>query len=66
VEITSSYAPWILRVPFCAAVDAQKRLAAASAPDGHVWRASYAALVNGRRSYSYSSALEKNTLLNKK
>jgi HEAT repeat protein len=30
-----------------AAVDAQKRLAAASAPDGHVWRASYAALAAG-------------------
>jgi hypothetical protein len=29
------------------AVDAQKRLAAASAPDGHLWRASYAALAAG-------------------
>jgi hypothetical protein len=30
-----------------AAVDAQKRLAAASAPEGHAWRASYAALAAG-------------------
>jgi HEAT repeat protein len=30
-----------------AAVDAQKRLAAASAPEGHVWRASYAAMAAG-------------------
>ena len=30
-----------------AAVDAQKRLAAASAPEGHVWLGSYAALAAG-------------------
>jgi len=36
-----------LRFLGSAAVDAQKRLAAASAPDGHVWLASYAALAAG-------------------
>jgi hypothetical protein len=36
-----------LRFLGSAAVDAQKRLAAASAPEGHVWRASYAALAAG-------------------
>jgi TonB family protein len=36
-----------LRFLGSAAVDAQKRLAAASAPEGHLWRASYAALAAG-------------------
>ena len=36
-----------LRFLGSAAVDAQKRLAAASVSDGHVWRASYAALAAG-------------------
>jgi HEAT repeat protein len=36
-----------LRFLGSAAVDAQKRLAAASAPEGNVWRASYAALAAG-------------------
>ncbi|MGB8299279.1 MAG: TonB family protein [Polyangia bacterium] len=36
-----------LRFLGSAALDAQKRLAAASAPDGHLWRASYAALAAG-------------------
>ena len=47
MEIASTYAPWILRVPFCAAAEAPKRLAAASAADGHVWLGSYAALAAG-------------------
>jgi hypothetical protein len=36
-----------LRFLGSAAVDAPKRLAAASAPEGHVWRSSYAALAVG-------------------
>ena len=36
-----------LRFLGSAALDAQKRLAAASAPEGHLWRASYAALAAG-------------------